>query len=350
MVCSGPFLIFGEVPSERKDALMTGSAAIKYTKKRSRAKDLIYRIWKYRWLYLILLPGMIYYIVFNFGPLPFLRIAFQKYSPQLELLGQGSPWMDPWYRNFQVFFSGKDFMHLLRNTLWLSVLGTLIGFPVPIILALMLNEMRNARVKRTLQSSLYLPHFISWAVLASIVMMLIGPAPNGLVNSRLRAAGKPQIPFLESNEWFRPVYIIEGLWKGSGWGTIIYLSALSGVDEQLYEAAVIDGAGRWKQMLHITLPAISSTIVINLILKMGSFFDNGFDQIYLLQNSLNRDVAEVFDTYIYEVGLCGTFKPARDISTYSYASAIGIVKSVVSTGLVIGTNALANLIGDEGLF
>lgn len=307
------------------------------------------RIWKYRWLYFLLIPAVLYYIFFQFAPWSYFRILFQKYTPALELLGQQSPWMDPWYRNFEVFFTSKDFPMLLRNTLSLAGLNIFIGFPIPIILSLMLNEIRNNKFKRPLQSVLYLPHFISWAILASIVMMICGPAPSGAINSMLVAAGKSPIHFLDSPEWFRPMYIIENIWKESGWGTIIYLAALSNCDPQLYEAAVIDGAGRWKQMIHVTLPAIRSTIVIMLILRMGSFLDTGFDQIYLMMNSLNRDVAQVFDTYVYEVGLCGLYKPARDISTYSYAAAIGFARSIVSTIMVIGTDAISKFLGEEGL-
>ena len=307
------------------------------------------RVWKYRWLYFLLIPAVLYYIFFQFAPWGFFRILFQKYSPQLEMLGKQSPWLDPWYRNFEVFFTGKDFSMLLTNTFALAVLNVFIGFPFPIILSLMLNEIRNNKFKRPVQSVLYLPHFISWAVLASIVMMICGPAPSGAINTMLAAAGKEAIHFLDSPEWFRPMYIIENIWKESGWGTIIYLAALSNCDPQLYEAAVIDGAGRWKQMIHVTLPAIRSTIVIMLILRMGSFLDSGFDQIYLLMNSLNREVAQVFDTYVYEVGLCGLYKPAKDISTYSYAAAIGFARSIVSTTLILATNALTKLIGEEGL-
>lgn len=180
-------------------------------------------------------------------------------------------------------------------------------------------------------------------------MMICGPAPTGAINTMLKAGGYTPIRFLESEAWFRPMYIIELLWKESGWGTIIYLAALSGCDPQLYEAAVIDGAGRWKQMVHVTFPAIRSTIAIMLILRMGGFLDSGFDQIYLLMNSLNRGVAQVFDTYVYEVGLCGLYKPARDISTYSYAAAIGFARSIVSTILILGTNAITKKIGEEGL-
>lgn len=307
------------------------------------------RVWKYRWLYFLLIPAVLYYIFFQFAPWGFFRILFQKYSPQLEMLGQKSPWLDPWYRNFEVFFTGKDFSMLLTNTFALALLNVFIGFPFPIILSLMLNEIRNNKFKRPLQSVLYLPHFISWAILASIVMMICGPAPSGAINTMLAASGKEAIRFLDSPEWFRPMYIIENIWKESGWGTIIYLAALSNCDPQLYEAAVIDGAGRWKQMIHVTLPAIRSTIVIMLILRMGSFLDSGFDQIYLLMNSLNREVAQVFDTYVYEVGLCGLYKPARDISTYSYAAAIGFARSIVSTTLILVTNAFTKMIGEEGL-
>ena len=307
------------------------------------------RVWKYRWLYFLLIPGILYYIFFQAAPFAFFRILFQKYSPQMEMLGMKSPWLDPWYRNFEVFFTGKDFTHLLGNTVWLAFLNIFIGFPFPIILSLMLNEIRSARFKRPVQSVLYLPHFISWAVLASIVMMICGPAPTGAINTMLKAAGKASIPMLESPQWFRPMYVIEGIWKESGWGTIIYLAALSNCDPQLYEAAVIDGAGRWKQMVHVTLPAIRSTIVIMLILRMGSFLDSGFDQIYLMMNSLNREVAQVFDTYVYEVGLCGLYKPARDISTYSYAAAIGFARSIVATGLILITNGITKAMGEEGL-
>ena len=313
-------------------------------------KKALNRIWKHRWIYFLLLPGILYYLIFRLGPMTYLRIVFQKYSPQVELLGMKSPWMDPWFRNFQVFFTSSDFPRLMKNTLMLAILSVGIGFPIPIILSLMLNEIRMERYKRTVQSVLYLPHFISWAVLASIMILLVGPAPNGIVNAMLKAAGKEMIPFLESEEWFRTMYIVEGIWKESGWGTIIYLAALSGCDPQLYEAAVIDGAGRWKQLIHITLPAIRSTIVITLILRMGSFLDTGFEQIYLMQNSLNRNVAQVFDTYVYEVGLCGLFKPARDVSTYSYAATIGICKSIVSTVLILITNAFSRVVGEEGLF
>ncbi len=296
----------------------------------------------------MLLPAVIYYVMFKFIPLLNLRIIFQKYNPAAENIGIMSPWVDPWYKNFMVFFQHRDFLRLLRNTLVLAFLNICIYFPFPILLALLLNEIRSAGFKRITQSVLYLPHFISWTVLASIMLMLLGP--SGLVNNMLTAAGKQTIPFMASEEWFRPMYIIEIMWKEAGWGTIIYLAALSGVDEQLYEAAVIDGAGRFKQLLHITLPAIKTTIITLLILRMGSFLDSGFDQIYLMLNSLNREVAEVFDTYIYDIGLKATYKPAPGISNYSYSAAVGVFRSLVGMIMVIITDRIAKAAGEEGVY
>lgn len=303
---------------------------------------------RYRWLYIMLIPAFLYYLIFKLWPILNLRIAFQNYNPALENLGIASKWMDPWNRNFEVFFNHRDFMRLLGNTLTLAVLNIVFYFPFPIMLALLLNEVRHARYKRVVQSVLYLPHFVSWTVLASIMLMLIGP--SGMVNNLLVAGGKSAIGFLTTEEWFRPMYIIELMWKESGWGTIIYLAALSGVDEQLYEAAVIDGAGRFKQLLHITLPAIKSTIITLLILRMGSFLDNGFDQIYLMLNSLNREVAEVFDTYIYDIGLKAKYKPAPGISGYSYSAAVGMFRSVFGMVLVLITNRIAKSSGEEGIY
>ncbi len=307
------------------------------------------RVWRYRWVYLMLLPTIIFYVLFKGLPILQLRIVFQKYSPALEVLKQPSPMMNPWYQNFLTFFNHRDFWTLMRNTFTLAAFNILFYFPVPLVIALLLNEIRSSRYKRTLQSMVYMPHFLSWAVIAGLMMLLLGPAPRGLVNSWISGAGGQQIPFLFGKEWFKYIYIIELIWKEAGWGTIIYLAALSGVDEQLYEAAVIDGAGRFKQLLHITLPSIKSTIIILLILRMGSFLDTGFDQIYLMVNSLNREVGMVFDTYIYEVGLLGTKIPPR-VSGFSYSATVGLFRSVVSLALVLGTNALARRLGEEGVY
>jgi ABC-type polysaccharide transport system, permease component len=312
------------------------------------------RLWialkRYKWLYIMLLPAIAYYFFFKLLPILRLDIVFQRYSPAVENLGQASPMMDPWYRNFEVFFTHRDFPMLMRNTLILAVLNILFYFPFPIFLALLLNEVRSSFYKRSIQSVLYLPHFVSWTVLGSLFLMILGPAPNGLVNNLLVSAGNATIPFMESEAWFRPMYIIQIIWKEAGWGTIIYLAALAGVDEQLYEAAVIDGAGRFKQLIHITLPSIKSTIVVMIILRMGSFLDSGFDQIYLMLNSLNREVATVFDTYIYDVGLKALYRPAPGVSNYSYSATVGLFRSFVSLILVLGSNRLAKFFGEEGVY
>ena len=297
----------------------------------------------------MLIPTIAYYVVFKFFPLINLRIVFQKYLPALENLGLPTPVMEPWFKNFSVFFNSKDFMMLLRNTLTLSVWNIVLYFPVPLILSLLLNEIRHFGYKRTLQSLVYLPHFLSWAVIASLMLLLLGPAPRGLVNSLLQQNNMAQIPFLYGQEWFKPIYIIELIWKEAGWGTIIFLAALSGVDEQLYEAAVIDGAGRFRQLWNITLPSIKSTIVILLILRMGTFLETGFDQIYLMVNSLNRAFGTVYDTYIYEVGILGTKVPAT-LSQFSYSATVGLFRSIISLILVLGTNRLAKAMGEEGIY
>lgn len=315
----------------------------------STGTRLFKRVLRHKWLYIMLLPTLAYYILFKFLPLLGLRIIFLRYMPALENLGQPSPIMDPWYKNFAVLFAHKDFWMLLRNTLILAIWNIVLYFPIPLILALLLNEIRHFSYKRTLQSLVYLPHFLSWAVIASLMLLLLGPAPRGLVNTLLAQKSLAQIPFLSGPEWFRPMYIIELIWKEAGWGTIIYLAALSGVDEQLYEAAVIDGAGRFRQLLNITLPCIKSTIVILLILRMGTFLDSGFDQIYLMVNSLNRDVGTVFDTYIYEVGILGSKVPAG-VSSFSYSATVGLFRSVISLVLVLGTNRMAKAMGEEGIY
>ena len=306
-------------------------------------------ILRYRWLYAMLLGAGAYYFIFKLLPVLNLKIIFQNYSPTLARNGRVE-WLDPILLSFKQFFTYRDFPMLLKNTLSLAVLNILFYFPVPIMLALLLNEIKNMPFKRVTQSVLYLPHFVSWTVLGSIMLMLLGPSPNGLINSLIKNAGGTEIPFMMSEEWFRPMYIIELIWKESGWGTIIYLAALSGVDEQLYEASVIDGAGRFKQLLHITLPCILPTIITLLILRMGSFLDSGFDQIYLMLNSYNRDVATVFDTYVYDVGLTGTITAPAGTTNYSYSATVGVFRSVVSLILVVTSNALAKLAGEEGVY
>lgn len=308
--------------------------AEKYSLKRSLfIRDLI----RDRWLYLILFPGVIYFIIFKYVPMWGLVMAFQDYKPHWGFTE--SPWVG--LKHFERFFSEPQFWMLFRNTIILAVYNLLFFFPLPIVLALMLNEVRKEVFKRFAQTLLYLPHFVSWVVAVGIFYVLF-TTEGGVVNELIGRLGMEKIPFLLSEDWFRTMIISQSIWKEAGWGTIIFLAALSGVDLQLYEASRMDGAGRWRQLWHITLPAIRSTIVILFILRLGSFLDTGFEHIFLMLNSMNREVGEVFDTYVYLKGLTQ--------AQYSYSAAVGMFKSLVGLVLVLGANWLAKRFGEEGVY
>lgn len=295
------------------------------------------RILRHRWLYLMLLPGIAYFAIFKYAPMYGVTIAFQDYLPFLGF--SGSPWVG--LKHFHELFGSPDFGRILGNTLILALLHAVFAFPAPIVVALMLNEVRLRFVKRAVQSLIYIPHFLSWTIVASLTYLLF--ALNiGAVTHLMNSIFGANFNFLADPRWFRPLIILQTLWKSTGWGTIIYLAALAGVDENLYEAARIDGANRWRQMWHVTLPAIRSTVVIMAILMTGNLLDTGFEQIYLMTNSLNRDVADVFDTYVYFIGITQ--------GSYSYSTAVGLFKALVGIILIFGSNWLARRLGQSGLF
>lgn len=295
------------------------------------------RLRRDKWLYLLLLPGLLYFLVFKYVPMWGVMLAFQNYQPFTGLLK--SEWVG--FEHFRLFFNNPEFLMLLRNTLLLSFYNLIFFFPAPIILALLLNEVRLSFFKRTIQTMIYVPHFISMVIVASLTYVFL-TTEGGTVNELLFQYTGNKIQFLSDPSWFRPVIILQTIWKECGWGTIIFLAALAAVDVEQYEAATIDGANRWRQIWHITLPAIRSTIVILLILRMGSVLDNGFEQIYLMLNPLNRSVGEVFDTYVYAMGITQ--------GAFSYSTAVGLFKSVVGVTLVLGTNWLAKKFGESGLY
>lgn len=280
------------------------------------------------WLYLFLIPGIIYMYLFKFRPVYGLQIAFKDFS-----LVKGI-WDSEWigFQNFVALFKSVSFGRVFRNSIVTSILRLLWGFPMPIILALALNEMRHAGYKRTAQTVLYLPHFVSWVVIAGMLTGLLSQS-TGVINSIIEACGGEKIAFLTSPKWFRTVLIVSEIWKEAGWGTIVYLAALSGIDPALYEAATMDGANRWQRMKYITLPCILGTVTIMLIMRLGTVLNNGFEQIWLLQNSINRDVAEVLETYSYQVGL----REGR----YSFATAIGLFQSVIGCIMVFASNYIS---------
>lgn len=294
-------------------------------------------IWKKRWLYLMCIPGLVYLIVFHYVPMYGIMMAFQNFSFKKGIFG--SPFND--FANFKELFGSQIFYRVLRNSLFLSVTRLIFSFPVPIILALLINEIRSKVFKRTAQTLMYLPHFLSWVVLGGIVVNMLSMT-DGLVNDLIAASGGEKINFLGSVDWFRTVIIGSHIWKEAGWGTIIYLSALTSINPEYYEAAKVDGANRFQQTLYITLPGISGTIVIMLILAIGGLMNNGFEQIFLFKNNLNQSVAEVFETYVYQVGIAG--------GRYSYSTAVGLFKNVVGAVLVFSSNLIAQKLGQPSFY
>ncbi|WP_154795869.1 ABC transporter permease [Occultella kanbiaonis] len=292
---------------------------------------------RYRWLLLLMLPGITYFVLFRFWPMYGAQIAWRDYIPFLGI--EGSEWVG--WKHFEDFFTNPDFPRLLGNTLILAALSLFIAFPLTIVMALLLNELRLNILKRTVQTLVYVPHFLSWTVVVSLTGLLFaignGPLWTG-VNDLLGT----DINFLTDPAWFRPLIVLQDVWKNTGWGTIIFLAALASVDQEQYEAAIIDGAGRWQRVWHITLPSIRSTIIVLLILQTGQILNTGFEQIYLMSNPLNRTVADVFDTYVYFVGI--------QQGSYSYATAVGLAKAIVGVILIFGTNWIAKRFNQQGIF
>ncbi|GIF17489.1 putative aldouronate transport system permease protein [Actinoplanes tereljensis] len=296
------------------------------------------RIARHGWLYLMLLPGLAYFLIFRYWPMYGLSIAFQDYLPFLGY--SDSPWVG--LKHFEELFTGSDFTRLMTNTMILALLTVVFVFPAPIIVALLLNELRRRTLKNSIQSIIYIPHFLSWTIVASVTYLLFS-ADFGVIAGYINdLVGGPRADYVAQEAWFRPIIVLQLLWKQTGWGTIIYLAALAGVDTQLYEAARVDGAGRWRQFWHVTLPGIRPAIVIMGILTCGHLLDSGFEQIWLMTTSLNRSVADVFDTYVYYIGITQ--------GSYSYSTAVGLFKGVVGVLLIYGSNLLAKRFDERGLF
>ncbi|MDR4984706.1 ABC transporter permease [Bacillus cereus] len=295
------------------------------------------RLWKERYLYLLLLPGILYFIIYRYIPMAGNIIAFQDFSAFQGFFH--SEWVG--FKHFKTIFEDQEVIRVLWNTLLLSFLQILFVFPVSIILAIMLNEVRSSLYKRVIQSIVYLPHFLSWVVVIGIVTILL--KSDGIVNRILGSVfGMDSVAFLQDPNWFMPMVVLEVIWKESGWGTIIFLAALSGINPSLYEAAVVDGANRWQQIWYITLPALKSTIIILLILRLGSVLDVGFEQIYLMLTPFTMEVGNVLDTFVY-------FKGIQN-SDFSFATAVGLFKSVIGLILIVAANRLAKRFGDEGVY
>ena len=285
----------------------------------------------------MILPGIILLILFKYVPMLGIAISFQDYKPFLGV--GGSPWVG--LKHFERLFSEPIFTTLLRNTLILFALNLIFFFPAPIILSLLLNEVRRNLFKRFVQTLIYIPYFMSWVIIVSISYVML-TLDGGIINELIAALGFDKINFLLNESMFRPVYIIQVIWREAGWGTIIYLAAIAAIDPQLYEAARMDGAGRFRQIWNVTLPSIRGVIITLFILKIGDILELGFEHVYLMLNSMNRNVAEIFDTYVYTTGL--------GQGQFSYAAAIGFFKSIVGLIMVIFANWLARKSGEEGIY
>jgi putative aldouronate transport system permease protein len=287
--------------------------------------------------YIMIAPGLLYFLIFKYIPMLGLLISFQQYDPFVGIMK--SQWVG--FDNFIRLFTDHDFPMLLKNTFIFAGMDILFFFPAPILLALLLNEARLKSIRNVVQTIMYAPHFISWVVIVSITMTLFS-SQDGVINQWLASVGLGKIELFTKAEWLRPMWLLQNIWQGMGWGSILYLATMASIDPSLYEAAKVDGAGRFRQIWHITLPGIRYVVIVLFILRLGSFMDIGFEHIYLLQNPLNVNVSDVFDTYVYRTGIL-----QRD---YSYSAVVGMFKSIVGLVLVLGANRLARKFGEEGVY
>lgn len=298
--------------------------------------NIVRRLRRDKFLYLIFASGFLLIVIFKYLPLAWLTMAFQDFKV-LKGMG-GSSWVG--FKHFIQFFNSPDFLMLFRNTLSINLLSLCISFPTPIILALLLNEIRSRRFKLPVQTISYLPHFLSTVIVVALVEDFL--ATRGPLNAFRGLMGMHSIFYLAEPRYFRLIYVVSGIWQGVGWGSIIYLAALSGIDVQLYEAAIADGAGKWRQLIHITLPGIASTITIMLILRVGDLINLGFEKAYLLANSSTLSVAQIISTYVYQKGI--------QQGNYSYAAAVGLFNSLISFLLVYSANAISRRLGENSLW
>ncbi|SEN02283.1 ABC transporter permease [Paenibacillus sp. OK076] len=309
----------------------------KQTSARSKWLNLLSSLRRDQSLYLLALPGILFFLVFKYIPMWGIIIAFQDYSPFRGI--QGSEWVG--LLHFTELFANPDFALLFRNTLAISLLNLILFFPFPILISLGLNELKSVAYKRLIQTIIYMPHFLSWVIIAGLTLLLFAKG-TGLINELFTLWGWQRVDILTNPDSFWVMVTLQAMWKEAGWGTIVFLAAMASVDTQLYEAARMDGAGRLRQIWHITLPAIRSVIIVLLILRLGDIMEVGFEQIFLMYNGAVSEVAEVFDTYVYRTGI--------EQGDFSYSTAVGLFKSVIGLVLVVVANRLVKRMGQEGVY
>jgi putative aldouronate transport system permease protein len=305
--------------------------------KKSKPNTFLKECRKHKYLLLFLFPAIAWYFIFYYIPMYGVTIAFKDYNISKGILG--SPWVGMYH--FDRMFNAPEFTRVLRNTLIISGLKLLFVFASGIVLALILNELFHEKFKKFVQTVSYLPHFLSWVIIGSIMAEFMSPS-SGLVNMAIKAVGGESIYFLASKEWFVPILVISDIWQSCGWGSIIYLAAISGIDPQLYEAAKVDGAGRFRRMWNITVPSISNVIVIMFIFSIGNIMNAGFDQIFNLYNPRVYEVSDIIDTYVYRTGLVQF--------NFSYSTAVGLFKNAIGLILVVMANRLSKHFGQSGLW
>jgi len=296
------------------------------------------RMLKYKALYLMAIPGFIYFIVFKYIPLAGVVIAFQDYNIFKGVFGSKFIGL----KNFIMLFNYGDFIDILVNTLVINAYDLLFGFTAPIILAIMINEIMNTSYKKIVQQMVYLPHFLSWPVLGGIIITQLLSPETGMINMLIKSVGMEPIYFMVEEQYSRAILIISGIWRDVGWGTIIYLAAMAGINPSLYESASMDGAGKFRQMISITLPTLIPVMMVLFLLKIGHFMDFGFERVWVFLNPSNRSKIEIFDTYIYQAGLME--------GRFSYTTAVGLFKSVVGFLLLFIGNKVSKKTTGESLY
>ena len=303
---------------------------------KNKIKEMKTKLKKSRQLYLFVLPAFLIILIFSYGPMYGVIIAFKDYMPSLGIFE--SPWVG--FKHFQRFFDSYYFWDLMKNTLGISLYSLIVGFPLPIILALALNEIKDGPFKKITQTVTYAPNFIAVVVMVGMVIAFLSPS-TGIINHFLDFIGVGRINFMTEPRWFKTIYVLSGVWQGTGWGSVIYLAALSGVDTQLHEAATIDGASRLQRVWYINIPTIMPTMVILLIMSFGSLMSVGFEKIILMQNPLNMESSNVIATFVYQQGLLD--------AQYSFAAAVGLFNSLINSILLILVNGIAKRLSDSSL-
>jgi putative aldouronate transport system permease protein len=324
-------MVTNSTTGSARSAVMTGGIALLPNR-----STLWQRMARERWIYVFIVPGGLYFLVFEYLPLLGNIIAFQDFSPFLGI--RDSPFIG--LENFRRLLTDNDFKLALVNTLQIELLQLVFAFPAPLVLALVLHSILSEPIKRTMQSVAYLPHFLSWVIVIALWQQVFGGA--GFMSQLMRNQGLDAINIMSNPDFAKPLFVLQAIWKEMGWGTIIFLAALTKIEAELYEAAVVDGAGSWQRLWHVTLPGIRSVIVLLLILRLGTALTVGFEQYYLQRGSLGAQAAEVLDTFIYFRGIQG--------GDWGFATAVGLVRGVIGTVLIVLANAGAKRFGEEGIY